>query len=272
MQDRYVGDIGDYANNGLLRYLSGVTDVSLDVRSCLGIIWYRTKPSDSQLRESIGNRIDYLNSSDSNDWVYRKCDPPLYDALQTMVGESLKYRTRRTISQIENRQILPNDTLHFKEYMPDTQEGRELWLKRAQQKTTGARLVFVNPDIGIDLNENTISPAHISIGEIRKLYKPNKILIIYQHFNRNQGTVPHQIQHTSRHLERELDPMPLLWALQWNRAPIRFYFIVGHPDNDETLEILNTRINDLRNVPWGQSRPRRPKNPHFSQAYPQGTP
>ena len=60
MRDCYVGDIGDFANNGLLRVLCGTPSEPVpDMR--LGIIWYRNQGEDQ-----YGNAIGYLNPSGHN--------------------------------------------------------------------------------------------------------------------------------------------------------------------------------------------------------------
>ena len=100
MQNCYVGDIGDFPNYGLLRFLCGATGPKVGRPLRLGLVWYLNKPTESELCKSpsSGNKIGYLNFSGSNDSMYRDCDRELYDTLQQLVGESLVSRTPRSIS------------------------------------------------------------------------------------------------------------------------------------------------------------------------------
>ena len=248
MQDRYVGDIGDFANYGLLRYLCGVTGPKTGRPFRLGVVWYLNKPSKKELKKSQGDRIGYLNFSYHNDSTYRICDPCLYDKLQKLVGDSLVSKKPRTICDIESRKILPDSTLYFSDPLNNT--CRDAWSRRARTKIANADLVFLNPDIGIASPDKANSRAHVTMDEIEKFadeYKA-KSLIIYQHFSHFQGTREKQIDHLLDRLEQKLKLTFRPWALLWNREPIRFYFIVPRTNHHKLL--LNFKILALLNSPW----------------------
>jgi hypothetical protein len=63
MQDRYVGDVGDFGKYGLLRSLAA--DLSL------GVVWY-LGPEESH--NADGKHIGYLNSTQKNLIKFRDCD------------------------------------------------------------------------------------------------------------------------------------------------------------------------------------------------------
>ena len=92
MQDRFVGDIGDFGKYGLLRALCPPS-------SKLGIIWYF---NDNVPHFLAGNRIGYLIKDRTYSPPMRSCDPSLIDALQTLVSTE-----NRTVVAIEASPILP---------------------------------------------------------------------------------------------------------------------------------------------------------------------
>ena len=269
-QDNYVGDIGDFANNGLLRYLCGLNSApSKDQRLVLGVVWYRNKGNP---RSPDGNHINYLNVSESNASLYRECDKELYDALQKLVGKSLVNGKKRDIQQLIQSSILPNDTQHYLACM--NANDRCEWFKDALKKTAGAELIFINPDTGLELKintdkintgkrevvleERTTSVKHTSLSELRAFVEKKKSLVIYQHAVRESdwamGIATKLKKLTAN---RQLG----VWALQWNRAQGRTYFVVAQPNH---TQILDARIKALLcDAPWGKSRGKK-KKPHFT--------
>ena len=260
MRNNYVGDIGDFANNGLLRVLCGTPDDPVPELK-LGVVWYLNKSEDD-----YGNEIGYLNVSDHNDSLFGKCDPDPYDALRKIVGESLKNRTKRKIGQIERANILP---CHL--YVPDPLNNlpREEWFTRVLGQTAAKdlNLVFVNPDTGIanDKQAKADSLKHVKIDELIRLAGQGngRSLIIY-HQSRGQGI---KIEDIARKLQAKLtiNYQPRVWALQWHREQSRTYIVVAQPEH---AEIFETRTKGLLDSPWGKKKPLRSVDPHFTLEYP----
>jgi hypothetical protein len=94
VQDRYVGDIGDFGKYGLLIALCG-HDLSL------GVVWHLV-PNEG----GNGAHVGYLDPTPANLRRFRNCDPALYDAL----GEVVHNGTRSVRSVLE-RAILPPGTV-----------------------------------------------------------------------------------------------------------------------------------------------------------------
>ena len=232
MKDQYVGDIGDFANNGLLRYLCGVTGPKVGSPLRLGVVWYFNK---DQSNDAAGNRIDYLNISDSNDSRYRECDPVLYDTLRRLVGESLVNGTKRSIGQIENGKILPNSTLYYSDSLNNT--PRDKWFTGALEKTAEADIVFLNPDTGIasKIQEKDRKPAHVIMDELALLFRQGKSLIVYQHLGRGSGTWEERSKFLSDRLEQKLKLTCKPRAFQWHHVSGRVYFIVAQPDHESNI-------------------------------------
>lgn len=87
MQNKYVGDVGDYGKYGLLRSL-----FSKDDSYRLGVVWYLVP---NEREKTDGRHIDYLLQS-----TYRNCYPKLFEILQNIIKTG-----NRSISQIENARI-----------------------------------------------------------------------------------------------------------------------------------------------------------------------
>ena len=259
MQDKYVGDIGDFGKYGLLRYLCGVTGPKMDVPLSLGVVWYRNNS-----RGADGNRIDYLNVSDSNDFIYRKCDQELYDKLQQLVGSSLVSRNKRNVGQISSSLILPANTQYYDVHL--SVRERNDWHNNALKKTDQASLVFVDPDNGLASESikhtRKESLKYVFMDEIKDFMKRPQSLIIYHHLGQRNATAEDTIKNISIRLENEIK-CPIV-ALRWHRIQGRVYFIVVHPDH---MNKLCDKIGAFLGTKWGKIR-QGLKQPHFCMAYP----
>ena len=153
MQNRYVGDLGDFGKYGLLRSLciprkinlglplheglawhpipreniseaiqEGSTiplwspeDLATGQYLSLGVLWYLVPDED---HNDDGKYIQYLDLSAANQQRYRLCDPILYDALRKIV-----YSGRRNISSVRESQVLPNDTRFYEAELSFNEPG-----------------------------------------------------------------------------------------------------------------------------------------------------
>lgn len=86
MQNRYVGDIGDFGKLGLLRQLHK-TGLSV------GVNWYLTP---DETHNGDGRHVGYLENN-----VFRSCDEQLWSAL----GQIVKSGSRQ-VCELENSEIL----------------------------------------------------------------------------------------------------------------------------------------------------------------------
>ena len=82
MQNRYVGDVGDFAKHGLLRYLNGATDPEADAearRFRIGLIWYLTHDQTharGRVTNGDGQHLGYLmRTRRESKAEYKDCDP-----------------------------------------------------------------------------------------------------------------------------------------------------------------------------------------------------
>ena len=143
MQNRYVGDLGDFGKYGLLRWLcspgrtaedqilspslgwptvvnnfgdsasyEGSTiplwppeEVNFNQSLIVGVVWYLVP---DETHNSDGKHIHYLDPSAYNQERYRDCDPTLYDTLRGIVRSN-----RRNVSSIRDCQVFPLGTRFY---------------------------------------------------------------------------------------------------------------------------------------------------------------
>jgi len=114
MQNRYVGDIGDYLKLGILRALSPGYH--------LGVAWWLF-PDESYNRD--GRHIGYLGRPD----LWRHFNPYLFDTLRVIVSSG-----RRSVRELEAAGVLPGATfaselIPIGEPIAQRQQGRHEWLR-----------------------------------------------------------------------------------------------------------------------------------------------
>lgn len=139
MRDSYVADVGDFGKYALLNALAGS-----DLR--LGVLWCRNSEPD-ETQDGCFTAYPEL----------RPCDPNLYERL----AKTLKNK-ERTLSQVENNDILPTNTLFYGTAIPAPMvpcfsaaareaqtQLRAAWFEDGFTKLSKAELVFLDPDNGL---------------------------------------------------------------------------------------------------------------------------
>ena len=152
MRDSFVGDIGDFANYGLLRALSGTpTKPMHDLK--LGVLEYLTKSNDEEQENGQGSIIGYLKVSKHNNLTFRKCDEELYDDFREMVGKSLVDGNELRVCATRARLFLPlGDHYYDSLVLNKSKKMRKEWLEAALAKLQeDTDILFLNPDNGIAL-------------------------------------------------------------------------------------------------------------------------
>ena len=229
MQDRYVGDVGDFANNGLLRWLTGMNGPHLvdEEKLRLGVVQF------NHLNEpSYGGHIGYLSRTPENLEEFRKCDTVLYDIMQDLV-----FRGNRTIvgsqKSFKRRRILPHDTIFYDKVLTfgnsrnakQNKAIRASWLDRAANSMRDAKIIFFNPDNGVANQESPTSSKgtkYVFVNELDRFAKCGKSLVVYHHLGRtNHGLKIHSV---ARELACCLQ-LPV-WSFRYSAWSSRAYFIV----------------------------------------------
>lgn len=257
MQNRYVGDLGDYGKYGLLRHLASPMFSSSPLR--LAVMWYLV-PEQHYEANNDGKHVGYLHKEPP---VMRVCDPELFDALRHLVA-----KRRRKVAGVEKAGLFPRDTVFFgKPLYPEKYRTswwsrpfeRDRWITEGLDRTGDADIVFFDPDNGIEpksINRRN-APKYVLWDELRQFHGRGQSLVIYHHLNRN-GTHDLQISEMLKRTREEF-PDAGTYALRYGRGTSRAFFIVAAERHEQEIRSALARLYES---PWvtGQhfSRPAEP--------------
>ena len=249
MQNRYVGDIGDFGKFGLLRRItcSEFTESPLPI----GIFWYLVPDED---HNADGKHIAYLCKQ-----KMRQCDPDLFEGLRRIVKTS-----QREFSAVEQAKLFPLGTTFFSQ--PLTFEGmpsngksareqrlrhRRDWLLRGSDATRSAALVFFDPDNGIEISSRKkhtkLAPKYVYWDEVALFQERKQSVVIYQHLARTGGNHNKQTRSRLAEAEEELPYGKNAFALRYRRGTSRAFIII--PTHDH-LATIQRSVDGLMNSPW----------------------
>ncbi len=250
MQDRYVGDVGDFGKFGLLRALCAESHPS---PLNLGVVWYLV-PNESHNED--GRHTRYLKNSTR----FRNCDSELYDGLRQLLlddrGDVIS--NRRHLSTVESSGLLPFGTLFFSEPLryqagmrsKDRIALRSQWLARALRVTANADVVFVDPDNGIECQSvsrtASAGPKYIFWDEIGAFAARGQTVVIYHHLNRTLSSAE-QIKMLRLQFDERMPPGFTTMDVVFKRGTRRAYFIAGAARH---RHILNQRLSRMLETPW----------------------
>ena len=245
MQDRFVGDIGDFGKYGLLRALTGLWDwerkgpLPEHERLSLGVVWYRNEDPKGGLNagQIVGYLFDPLNAP-----LYSDLDPELYTCLKEIVY------IRRNVDEIDASKILgenKEEVIYHGEIVPKKRHEREKWFKNALACVTGKDVVLLDPDNGIYLPQKW-SVKHVNICEIRPFMTRGQTVVIYHHLGRQKDHFS-QIEDWRRNLEQKLGVNPSV--LRYQRGTSRAFFILPAARH---AELIDKRLGKMLDGPWKQ--------------------
>ena len=250
MQNRYVGDIGDFGKYGLLRALTGLRAASTDgVAMPLGVVWYMYP---DETHNSDGKYTTYLSRSAANHGKFRVCDPELYEELRKLVVTG-----NRHISGVRESRILPDNTAYFERCLFFTpglprcsrQKLRAEWIQGALETTSNADIIFVDPDNGITENANCLrkyGPKYVFLEDLRRFFERGQSLVVYHHLGR-RGTAMQQVQRWAESLKLNLQLPHMPWSLWYHRGTARVYFVAAQ---EQHAFVLHNRLAHFRDGPW----------------------
>ncbi len=246
MQDRYVGDIGDFGKYALLRRLCG-SPGERPVR--LAVIWCYY-PNESHSND--GRHVSYLRSKEFN-----ILDNELYVHLQTIVEAN-----QRAISSISNATIFPESTVYCND--PISQLGAERlgsearlnhriqWLKGCIMRTGECDLVFFDPDNGVEVasvpKRGLKSGKYIYWDELLPFWQRGNSLLIYHHLNRT-ASAARQVEVLAQRFTAKLDSAKIV-PLVFRRGSSRVFWLI-HRGDDLGRE-LERRAADMLSGGWSR--------------------
>ncbi|MFH1347700.1 MAG: hypothetical protein ABIH22_03315 [Candidatus Margulisiibacteriota bacterium] len=250
MQDKYVGDAGDFGKYGLLRF---IFDPKYGCKLKLGINWYHV-PNDGN--EEDGNKIGYLLDENDN-FCMREADSGLYSVLKKIVkprrnNKVVESHGTRVIDEVQHNSILPANTLYYDSVL-HKEGNRGKWHEEAIKKLQDSDIVFLDPDNGLEPNNGSIK--HVFDSEVVDYYQgQRKSLIIYQHGNRGKH------RDKFKKIKKMLNT-PDIFYLHYRRYGVRYYLFILRTEHKNFIE---RRINELFLSNWCKTMNNRWK-PHFEK-------
>ena len=252
MQNRYVGDLGDFGKFGLLRALCANSEGGNRSPLSLGVVWYLV-PDEGH--NSDGKFIKFLEPSAQNQQQYRFCDPALYDALRDIVTSGA-----RNVTSVRSMGVLPLETLYHDTPLSFDQvhgsraqvrnlrtEFRRRWLKDALHSTDGCDLVFLDPDNGLEVKVETHQPhgpKYAFFDELFPFSEREQSLVVYHHIGR-RGSAVDQIRSRFAQIEERLERTS--FALLYHRGSARAFFLIPA---ERHADVLVSKVDEFLDSPW----------------------
>ena len=254
MQDRYVGDLGDFGKYGLLKALCSTSVSASGTNLSLGVVWYLV-PDEGH--NDDGKFVQYLVPSARNQELFRICDPPLYDVLGGIVRSG-----QRSVASVKELDVLPPGTKYYD--TPLTFDGlsgsgaglrrrraelRSSWLEGALEYTALCDLVFMDPDNGFEVKVGTYQnrgPKYTFFDELIPFCDRGQSLVVYHHMSR-QGSSTQQVRERLAQIVDRLGREA--FALLYHRGSARAFFVVPI---EEHKEALRSRADEFLDSPWSR--------------------
>jgi hypothetical protein len=232
VQNRYVGDIGDYVKLAILRALAD---------GCrLGVCWWLFPDED---HTNDGRHVDYLTKRAT----WREFDPVLFDALAEIVNTG-----RRAIQALENPSLLPgasfaSDTIPTAPHQQQWQTRAE-WFDAVKAKLTACNLVFLDPDNGLQPDRfrsgGRTAGKYVRFAELTSLRSPGRSVVVYHHQTRRRGGHLAEIEYQAGRLRAAgFSTVDALRASPY--SPRVFFILDGSPEIRARAEKIASRWKPL---------------------------
>ena len=254
MQDQYVGDVGDFGKYGLLRWLCGMTGADGRPALSLGVVWYRVLNEGG----NDGKNLSYLDPLPKNLRRFGECDQSLYDALFDIVYDRsypIVQRASRNVQAVQEAGIFPSSTVFCP--TPLIVDGkpvdRSQWAQAAWERTEGCKLVFLDPDNGLEIpstqRHHKRGPKYVFYDEIARFLERGRSVIVIHHAGRKRNqTVKKQTQTLLDKIRTEIRGAGSTFALRYHcGAPVRVFFVIPAKRDQD---ILLSRAEQLTQGAW----------------------
>ncbi|WP_316214383.1 MULTISPECIES: hypothetical protein [unclassified Bradyrhizobium] len=236
MQNRYVGDVGDFAKLTLLRTLTRETNFRL------AVIWYLFA---DETHNGDGRHVSYLR-----DLRLAEADPDLHSALSRIVSNG-----KREVRSIARARVLPSTTSFFTLPISDPKTARmtrieretlrATWLRKALASALDHELVFLDPDNGLEtasvLRHSPKSGKYVFWNELEQFWTQGHSLIVYHHLNRTM-TVARQTEILRAKFSERFSASPLRMHFLARRGSCRHFWVIGQEQHAGALERAITAI------------------------------
>lgn len=190
MQNRYAGDIGDYFKLAILRVIAP--------GNALGVAWWLFP---DETHNGDGRHTAYLDALA----VWRYIDPPLFDALASMVRSG-----ERSVQALQAHALLDGAT-YYSQPISSPEIGsrarraeRDLWMEGLTRWASDRDVLFLDPDNGLEPATYSAGSAKagksVTVDEIMRLTFGNRPLLVYHHQTRRAGGHVLELQHWAARL------------------------------------------------------------------------
>lgn len=243
MQDKYVGDVGDYGKYGLLNEIA--KQANGNVR--LGINWYYTNIAETG--NTDGKFTEYLNEGKKGNTKFKKCFPQLYEKLRIIVSQN-----KRSIAEVETNKVLHESTIFYSDVIPcsgvtpkERVVDREKWFKKSISMLEQADIIFVDPDNGIHLDptmkKRPKAVKYVFPEEIETYFNLGKSLVIYNHKDMSpKQKYDKKIISNRKYVKATND----IQTLKFKRFSVRHYIFVIQ---EHHRELMRRTIDHLTSPP-----------------------
>ncbi len=177
LQDRYVGDIGDFVKFALLR--------AVFKGAKLGVAWYLHP---DECASNDGRHTDYLKRS----CEWRCFDKDLFDGLNEIVKTGSRSVAAVQASSVLPKAVFASQPLNIGSMAPGSRESwRSAWFDSVCKRLENCCVVFADPDNGLVLDTNfqptwKRSAKSIPMQEIERLSE-GRPMVVYHHNTRFKG-------------------------------------------------------------------------------------
>jgi hypothetical protein len=242
MQDRYIGDVGDFGKYLLLNDIYNISKGSIR----LGINWFYVSGKNEGETEggkpvtTVTPVFNYLSDKNKYSNKYCTCFPELYRQLKNIVDND-----RRNIKEIENNSVLPIGTVFYSKPLPLPYllGARENWLDESLTNLKNTDIIFLDPDNGIQTEKvkKTQSKAnkYVFKDEIKQYYDSDKSLIIYNHKDHK----PRDEYNTKiSGIRNYLNILNDIQVIRFKRVSVRDFIFLIQKDHHSLIEKTITHL------------------------------
>ncbi len=267
MQDKYVGDVGDFGKYLLLLSICS-PDESDKKPLQLGINWYKVECG-VENDEKDGKYINYLINDNFNlkqccspysqelyikldeEVLFRNLKPEIKQKLKIIRGaqwgieckEELKQISEnRKVEEIQNAEILPENTKFYEKSLSynSDRNHRNHWVAKGFERLNECDAIFFDPDNGLKDDDNfNNNIKNIYYSELDEYYESGKSLIIYHHATRKKGGLKEEAKDIMNKLNDRFNKNSNIRALWYHRGTARLFFIVANGNHKNKV---NQRI------------------------------
>ena len=236
MQDKYVGDVGDFGKYILLN------EICKKFR--LGVNWFYVKGKEEA--EDKEYRYRYLKDENKNFEKYERCCPDLYRKFRSL---GIAENKNRNIAKIEEAQILPVETAFYRKPLPQGEAKRKEWFKESIEEFDKEKvdIIFLDPDNGIQPNpqkdkKDKDATKYVFYDEIECYYKLGKSLIIYNHRDRSPKE---EYDGKIFGVKDYVKPCSSIRVLKFKRFFVRHYVFLVQKNHEKVIDKTIKRLEHL---------------------------